>query len=39
MLPSDGGGGSISVEPAVLDALSAKISGVAGAVSSARGSL
>lgn len=35
----DGGGGSISVESAALDAMAARIAGVAGCTSSARGSL
>jgi uncharacterized protein YukE len=34
-----GGGGSISVEPAVLDAASAKVAGIASSTSSVRGSL
>jgi hypothetical protein len=36
---SGGGGGSILVEPASLDALAGRISGVAGGTSSARGEL
>jgi len=38
-MDATGGGGSIYVEPASLDALSARISGVAGSTSSARGGL
>jgi len=34
-----GGGGSISVEPATLDAMASQIAGVSGSVSSTRGSL
>jgi hypothetical protein len=38
-MEASAGGGSISVEPASLDALSARISGVAGSTASARGGL
>ncbi|MGN6676527.1 MAG: type VII secretion target [Streptosporangiaceae bacterium] len=38
-MDASAGGGSISVEPASLDALSARISGVAGSTASARGGL
>ena len=39
MLDGGGGGGSISVEPATLDALASQIQGVASSVSSTSGSL
>ena len=36
---ASGGGGSISVDPATLDAIAGRVAGVAGSTSSTRGSL